>query len=90
MINPCDKKFIQTVAVCSGSGGDFANELKDIDAFITGDIKYHNALDVQNILLIDAGHYETERIILQALKNMLEKITKDIVVAKEKEPWIIV
>ena len=90
MINPCDKKYIQTIAVCSGSGSSFADELKDVDAFITGDVKYHNALDVQNILLIDAGHFETERIVLQSLKNLLEKITKDIVVAKEKEPWIIV
>ncbi len=90
IINPCDKKYIQTIAVCSGSGSSFADELKDVDAFITGDVKYHNALDVQNILLIDAGHFETERIVLQSLKNLLEKITKDIVVAKEKEPWIIV
>ncbi len=90
MINPNNKQFVQTIAVCSGSGGSFVSELHDADVFITGDIKYHNALDVHDIVLIDAGHFETERIILQALKNMLEKITKDIVVAKEKEPWIIV
>ena len=90
MINPSNKKYIQTIAVCSGAGGSFLNELKDIDAFITGDIKYHNALDVQDIVLIDAGHFETERVVLQSLKNILEKITNDIVVAKEKEPWVIV
>lgn len=90
IINPSDKKFVQTIAVCSGSGGSFAGELKDVDVFITGDVKYHNALDVQNIILIDAGHFETERIVLQSLKNMLEKVTKDIIIAKEKEPWIIV
>lgn len=90
LINPSDKKFVQTIAVCSGSGASFVTELHDVDVFITGDVKYHNALDVRDIVLIDAGHYETERIILQSLKNMLEKITKDIVVAKEKEPWIIV
>ncbi len=90
IINPSDKKFVQTIAVCSGSGGSFAGELKDVDVFVTGDVKYHNALDIQDIILIDAGHFETERIVLQSLKNMLEKVTKDIIIAKEKEPWIIV
>ena len=68
----------------------FVNELKGIDAFITGDIKYHTALEVQDMILIDAGHFETEKIILQTLKNLLHDVAQDIVIAKETEPWSIV
>lgn len=57
------KKKINTVAVCGGSGSDLLPVaiLKKADAFITADVKYHTFDDAQNeILLIDAGHYETE------------------------------
>jgi len=56
-------KKVTTVAVCGGSCSDYMNEaLKSgADAFITADIKYHSFLDADGkILLIDAGHYETE------------------------------
>jgi len=90
IINPQNKQEIRKIAVCGGSGGDFVNELKGIDAFITGDIKYHTALEVQDMILIDAGHFETEKIILQTLKNLLHDVAQDIVIAKETEPWSIV
>ena len=54
---------IKTVAVCGGSGSRLLNEAirKEADAFITADIKYHTFQDAEGkILLIDAGHYETE------------------------------
>ena len=56
-------KKVNTVAVCGGSCSDYMNEaLKSgADAFITADIKYHSFQDAEGkILLIDAGHYETE------------------------------
>ena len=90
IINPDNIQKIRRIAVCSGSGGDFASELSGVDAFITGDIKYHTALDVQNMVLIDAGHFETERIILETIKNLIKKEAPDAVIAKEKEPWIVV
>jgi len=54
---------IKTVAVCGGSGSRLLKEAirKEADAFITADIKYHTFQDAEGkILLIDAGHYETE------------------------------
>ncbi len=90
LINPDNIQEIKKVALCSGSGGEFLSKLKDVDAFITGDIKYHTALEVQNMALIDAGHFETEKIILQTLKNLLHKAAPDLVIAKETEPWIVV
>ncbi len=87
--NPANIQEIKRVAVCSGSGGEFVSELKNVDAFVTGDIKYHTALDVQDIVLIDAGHFETEKIILQTLKNLLHTEAPELVVARENEPWVI-
>ena len=47
---------------------------KKADAFITGDLKYHDFFKSDNkILLIDAGHFETEFFI----KNKLQEILKE-------------
>jgi dinuclear metal center YbgI/SA1388 family protein len=56
-------KKIKKVAVCGGSGSELINDAirKGADAFITADIKYHAFHEASTkILLIDAGHYETE------------------------------
>ena len=90
LINPANIKEIQKIAVCSGSGGEFLSSLKDVDIFITGDIKYHTALEAQNIIVIDAGHFETEKIILETLKNLLHQEAPNIIIAKETAPWIII
>lgn len=68
-------KKIRTVAVCGGSGSDLLNTAIYIgaDAFITADVKYHTFQDAENrILLIDAGHYETEIFILDEIKRKLD------------------
>jgi dinuclear metal center YbgI/SA1388 family protein len=71
-----DKKKIKSVAVCGGSCGELIDEAikQNADAFITADLKYHTFQDAEgNILLIDAGHYETELPILNEIKSRLEK-----------------
>lgn len=55
---------IKKVAVCGGSGRFLLKNAisNKTDAFITADFKYHEFFDVENkLLLIDAGHYETEQ-----------------------------
>lgn len=44
-----------------------------IDVLITGDIKYHTAMDIMEmgLCVIDAGHFATERIIVKNLKTLL-------------------
>lgn len=69
-------KKISNVAVCGGSGSDLLKEAvsRQADAFVTADIKYHAFHDAnKKILLIDAGHYETEINILPELKFRLEE-----------------
>ncbi len=57
-------KVIRKVALCGGSGQFLLKTAiaAGADAFITADFKYHEFFDAEGkILLIDAGHYETEQ-----------------------------
>ena len=74
--SPLTQKKIQKVAVCGGSGNFLiSNALAaGADAFITGEIKYHDYFMAENkILLIEAGHYETE----QFTKDLLCQVVKE-------------
>jgi dinuclear metal center YbgI/SA1388 family protein len=74
------KSKIKKVAVCGGSGSDLLEAAihNNADAFVTADIKYHTFQDAENeILLIDAGHFETEIPVLDELKNRIEKSLTD-------------
>lgn len=69
------KKSIKRVAVCGGSGSELLNVAiaNNADAFITADVKYHTFHEAENkILLIDAGHYETEILALNAVEKKLK------------------
>ena len=71
------KKKIKSVAVCGGSCGELVEEVfkQNADAFVTADLKYHTFQDAEaKILLIDAGHYETEAPILDEIKRRLESL----------------
>ena len=64
-------KEIKTVAVCSGSGGDFIYDALRFgaDALVTADIKHHLFIEAgeNNISLYDAGHFNTEDVIIAPL-----------------------
>ena len=85
------KKSIKTVAVCGGSCGELLDEAikQKTDAFVTADLKYHTFQEAEDkILLIDAGHYETEVPILDELRTRLQLLlnrNKSIKVLKFKD-----
>lgn len=70
-------KDIKTVAVLGGAGGDFFTEAIELgaDAYITGEVRHHDALAAcaQGLCLIEAGHCETERVCVKLLANHLQK-----------------
>jgi len=74
-----DKKVIERVAFCGGSGSEFIEDAinKKADLYITGDIKYHQAQDAlkNNLAIIDAGHYYTEYHSLKIVQNILKEKT---------------
>ncbi len=67
---------VSTVAVIGGSGGDFIREAKaaGADVLLTGEIKHSQALEAEiaGIAVIEAGHYETERVVLPYLLEGLQ------------------
>ncbi len=62
---------ISSIVVCSGSGSDYLNEAiaLNADAFVTADVKHHAFISAGNlgISLYDAGHFNTEDVIVSAL-----------------------
>ncbi|MCX5757925.1 MAG: Nif3-like dinuclear metal center hexameric protein [Candidatus Hydrogenedentes bacterium] len=84
-------RAIRNVAVIGGSGSSRIGEIPDgIDALITGDVSYHDALKAQEngLALIDAGHAATEKLILPILARYLKKRFKTLKVATWNEPEV--
>lgn len=70
-------KIIKKVAVCGGSGSDLIPEAigQGAEAFVTADIKYHTFHAAnEKLLLVDAGHYETEIPIIDELHQRISKL----------------
>jgi len=66
---------IKKVAICGGSGAEFisAAERSNADVYITGEIGYHRFFGHPDILLVEAGHYETEQYTMELLKDIITK-----------------
>ena len=65
---------IRTVAVCGGAGTELLQEAvaAGADAFVTADVRYHAFRDAAGVIaLIDAGHYETEFPVVNAVTRYL-------------------
>ncbi len=69
------------VAVCGGAGADFVDRAlaAGADAYVTSDVKYHQYFDVLDVqgrpqmAFIDAGHYETEAMTVDVLRERLAR-----------------
>jgi dinuclear metal center YbgI/SA1388 family protein len=69
-------KNLKKIALCGGSGAFLLNAAlySGADAFVTSDLKYHNYFDAENrILLVDAGHYESEIFSTEILYDLIIK-----------------
>ena len=69
-------KYIKKVGICTGSGGEFINDSK-FDVFITGDVKYHQAMNakIEGKNIIDLGHYGTEKFFIN---NFYEQLLNEL------------
>lgn len=83
--------LIEKVGICGGAGSEFISKAKFLSAqaFVTGDVKYHEAQNaVENkIHVVDAGHFATEFPIVHALAKILraefDKLGYNIKVAED-------
>ncbi len=83
------KTLVQQVGVIGGSGADAIREVAGkVDALVTGDVKYHDALLAQELGLavVDAGHEGSERCILEALADYLKRRAPSLPVDIYREP----
>jgi len=69
--------LIERVAVCGGAGGDFWPQAAraGAQAFVTGEIRHHDALagTATGLCMVEAGHYETEHIAIKLLADGLQE-----------------
>lgn len=79
---------IKHLALCTGSGGDLIGEVR-ADVFLTGDIKYHQALEAahNNLNLIDIGHFESERYFGESLAKYLQNLAIPTIISNSKNPF---
>ena len=92
LINPNNVTIVKNIAVCAGAGGGFIDKLRDydVDVYITGDIKFHKALEVEDFAVIDIGHFESELPVLPIIQGLIAKTKAEVMIAKEEKPWVMV
>lgn len=85
--------MVKRVFLCSGAGGEFTRfaAMRGGDAYLTGEMKHHEALDAAKtgLTCVVAGHYETERVFAEFLAAYLKKRVPDtafLVSRAEKAP----
>ena len=66
---------ISRVALCGGSGGSLIGAALRSGAqlYISGDISYHNFFTPKGFMLMDIGHYESEKEIVDILFSLIKK-----------------
>ncbi len=83
-----NNKKIKRVGVLGGSGasGIKAALSKKCDAYLTGDLKYHDYFLAESKMLIcDIGHYESEQLVSQQLFEILSQKFSTFAVLKSSE-----
>ncbi len=89
---------VEKVALCTGSGGSLVDSFLEsfADVYITGDVKYHEArqIEMHHKALIDVGHFASEVIVVDLLETKLSQVLSsvgyDIEIKgykKEKDPF---
>ena len=87
-VNNFGKTNLKKIGFCAGSGGDFIEvaTTNGLDALVTGDLKFHQALD-SKIVLFDIGHFESEILVLNVLKELISNEV-EMIFANERSPFI--
>ncbi|HIY01668.1 MAG TPA: Nif3-like dinuclear metal center hexameric protein [Candidatus Blautia faecipullorum] len=86
---------VEKAAVCTGSGKSLLGDVfaKGAQVYITGDVDYHTGIDAvaQGLAIIDAGHYGTEYIFMDAMKKTLSARYPELKIscAKIRAPYTV-
>jgi dinuclear metal center YbgI/SA1388 family protein len=77
--NATAARKIRRVAIVSGSGSSYIEDAlrAGADTILTGDLRYHTMREWSGrLVLIDAGHIETEMFVLDALFNAVRAVSR--------------
>ena len=79
---------VKKVALTTGSGCSLLKSI-DADCFLTGDVKYHDAMEAKSIKLslIDIGHFESERFFAQILHKHLKNLGLEAIISSSENPF---
>ncbi len=66
---------LERVACCTGSGGSMIGDARDggADAFVTSDLKYHDADRAEGLPLVQLSHARAERLAMKRWAKTLER-----------------
>jgi len=79
---------VKRVALTTGSGCSLLKSI-DADCFLTGDVKYHDAMEAKSIKLslIDIGHFESEHFFAEILYRHLKILGLEAIISSSKNPF---
>ncbi len=79
---------IRSVALTTGSGASLMDAVQ-ADCFLTGDIKYHDAMKAhaEGRMLVDIGHYESERYFGPLMQGLLENLGILAIIMPSENPF---
>jgi len=82
------KEEIHSVTLTTGAGASLIDSVES-DCFLTGDIKYHDAMkaEAQNLMLVEIGHYESERFFAEVLLEELKVLPLLAIISNSKNPF---
>ena len=68
--------YVRKIGLVTGGGSSFLHDVADkIDVFLTGDLRYHEALDAleKGHILVDVGHFESEYLFVDMMEQEMSK-----------------
>ena len=84
------KEKIKSIALTTGAGASLMDEV-EADCFLTGDIKYHDAMKAmsEDLMMVDIGHYESEKFFAEIILDELKVLPLLAIISNSKNPFHI-
>ncbi|GIU01479.1 GTP cyclohydrolase 1 type 2 [Sulfurovum sp. TSL6] len=84
------KEKIRSIALTTGAGASLMDEV-EADCFLTGDIKYHDAMKAmsEDLMMVDIGHYESEKFFAEIILDELKVLPLLAIISNSKNPFHI-
>ncbi len=85
------KEVINSIALTTGAGASLM-DFVEADCFLTGDIKYHDAMKAmsEDLMMVDVGHYESECFFSKILLEELKVLPLLAIISNSKNPFHII